>query len=108
MQTIMLILAVLLVFSICLNFVQVLLNSSYTSTSIEKFIKIRKKFFIKHIEEQLRNGSNKLTLSRDLIENDIFELVLKDYSDKGFKYRIEPYGDYMVNIYFSARSEYLK
>ena len=30
------------------------------------------------------------------------------YSDKGFKYRIEPYGDYMVNIYFSARSEYLK
>ena len=112
MQTIMLILAVLLVFSICLNFVQVLLNSSYTSTSVEKFIKIRKKFFIKHIDElitkAIQDGSYKLTLSKDLIENDIFELVLKDYSDKGFKYRIEPYGDYMVNIYFSARSEYLK
>ena len=47
----MLILAVLLVFSICLKFVQVLLKPSYTSTSAEKFIKIRKKFFIKHIDE---------------------------------------------------------
>lgn len=108
MQTIMWILVTLLVLSIWLNFVQALFNSSYTSTSVEKFIKIRKKFFIKHIEEQLRNGNNKLTLSKDLAETDILELVLKDYSDKGFKYRIEPYGDYMVNIYFSARSEYLK
>lgn len=108
MQTIMWILVTLLVFSIWLNFVQVLFNSSYTSTSVEKFIKIRKKFFIKHIEEQLRNGSNKLTLSKDLAETDILELVLREYSDKGFKYRIEPYGDHMINIYFSARSEYLK
>jgi hypothetical protein len=71
-------------------------------------VKIRKEFFIKHIEKQLRGGSDKLTLNRDIAENGILELVLKDYSDKGFKYRIEPYGDYMVNIYFSARSEYLK
>jgi hypothetical protein len=107
MHTTMLVLVILLVLSVLLNFLQVLINSSYSTTSVEKFIKIRKKFFIKHIEEQLRSGSNKLVLSNDLVETDILTSVLKEYSDKGFKYSIEPHGNYMTNIYFSVRSEYL-